>query len=151
MCREVDILVKVQTPTADEVSLLQKDKTLISFLDPGQSETLLNSINAKGSNVLAMDMVPRISASKSAPRSSAGAVSRCCKYFSHSPLKRSKTSGFVTSRISANSLRTYWSPSERMFGGSFVRCARSIWRRSCRMAWIWCGADVYDASRSQTY
>ena len=31
MCREVDILVKVQPPTADEVSLLQKDKTLISF------------------------------------------------------------------------------------------------------------------------
>ena len=61
MCREVDILVKVQPPTADEVSLLQKDKTLISFFYPGQSETLLNSINAKGSNVLAMDMVPRIS------------------------------------------------------------------------------------------
>jgi NAD(P) transhydrogenase subunit alpha len=61
MCREVDILVKVQPPTADEVSLLQKDKTLISFFYPGQSETLLNSINTKGSNVLAMDMVPRIS------------------------------------------------------------------------------------------
>jgi len=61
MCREVDILVKVQPPTADEVSLLQKDKTLISFFYPGQSDTLLNSINAKGSNVLAMDMVPRIS------------------------------------------------------------------------------------------
>ena len=61
MCREVDILVKVQPPTADEVSLLQKDKTLISFFYPGQSDTLLNSINANGANVLAMDMVPRIS------------------------------------------------------------------------------------------
>jgi len=61
ICREVDILVKVQPPTADEVSLLQKDKTLISFFYPGQSDTLLDSINAKGSNVLAMDMVPRIS------------------------------------------------------------------------------------------
>ena len=61
MCREVDILVKVQPPTADEISLLQKDKTLISFFYPGQSDTLLNSINANGANVLAMDMVPRIS------------------------------------------------------------------------------------------
>ena len=61
MCREVDILVKVQPPTADEVSLLQKDKTLISFFYPGQSDALLNSINANGANVLAMDMVPRIS------------------------------------------------------------------------------------------
>ena len=61
MCREVDILVKVQPPTADEVSLFQKDKTLISFFYPGQSDTLLNSINANGANVLAMDMVPRIS------------------------------------------------------------------------------------------
>ena len=42
MCHEVDILVKVQPPTADEVSLLQKDKTLISFFYPGQSDTLLN-------------------------------------------------------------------------------------------------------------
>ena len=61
MCHEVDILVKVQPPTADEVSLLQKDKTLISFFYPGQSDALLNSINANGANVLAMDMVPRIS------------------------------------------------------------------------------------------
>ena len=54
-------------------------------------------------------------------------------YFSHSPRNRSNTSGFVTSRMSANSLRTYWSPSDRMFGGSFVRWARRILRSSCRI------------------
>ena len=57
----VDVLIKVQPPTIDEISLFNKSKTLISFFYPGQSESLLNLINKQGVRVVAMDMVPRIS------------------------------------------------------------------------------------------
>jgi len=33
----------------------------VPFLYPGQNEELMNALNAQGSNVIAMDMVPRIS------------------------------------------------------------------------------------------
>ena len=61
LCKEVDVLIKVQPPTIDEIELLNKNKTLISFFYPGQSESLLSLINKQGVRVVAMDMVPRIS------------------------------------------------------------------------------------------
>ena len=61
LCKEVDVLIKVQPPTIDEIKLLNSNKTLISFFYPGQSESLLSLINKQGVRVVAMDMVPRIS------------------------------------------------------------------------------------------
>jgi NAD(P) transhydrogenase subunit alpha len=58
---EADIVAKVRPPEASEVEMVRKDQTVISFIYPAQNTELLDSLNAKGANVIAMDMVPRIS------------------------------------------------------------------------------------------
>lgn len=55
------VIVKVRPPTEDEVSLLTPGKTLISFFYPAMNRDLLERASASGANVIAMDMVPRIS------------------------------------------------------------------------------------------
>lgn len=56
-----DVIAKVRPPEHDEVERLRADQTLISFFYPGQNAALLDHARAKGANVIAMDMVPRIS------------------------------------------------------------------------------------------
>ncbi|KPF46554.1 Re/Si-specific NAD(P)(+) transhydrogenase subunit alpha [Rhizobium sp. AAP43] len=56
-----DIIAKVRPPEAVEIDLLSPSKTLISFFYPGQNAELLEQARSKGANVIAMDMVPRIS------------------------------------------------------------------------------------------
>ncbi len=56
-----DVIVKVRAPTDAEAGLLSTGKTLISFFYPGQNAALLEQVKATGANVIAMDMVPRIS------------------------------------------------------------------------------------------
>ena len=56
-----DIIFKVNAPNKDEVKLLKEGQTLVSFIRPAQNEDLVAALNAKKVNVLAMDMVPRIS------------------------------------------------------------------------------------------
>ena len=56
-----DIVAKVRPPEPKEVKLAKDGQTLISFLYPAQNEALMKSLSDKGVNVLAMDMVPRIS------------------------------------------------------------------------------------------
>jgi NAD(P) transhydrogenase subunit alpha len=59
--KEADIVAKVRPPTEAEAKRLRKDQLLISFFWPGQNEALLELAKSKGANVIAMDMVPRIS------------------------------------------------------------------------------------------
>lgn len=59
--QSVDVIVKVRPPEPTEVALLSSEKTLISFFYPAQNENLLKDCTASGANVIAMDMVPRIS------------------------------------------------------------------------------------------
>ncbi len=56
-----DIIAKVRPPEPVEVERLNADKTLISFFYPAQNKDLLEQAKATGANVIAMDMVPRIS------------------------------------------------------------------------------------------
>jgi len=56
-----DIIIKVRPPTHDEATKLTAGKTLISFFYPAQNSDLLKQSQATGANVIAMDMVPRIS------------------------------------------------------------------------------------------
>ncbi|MCO8146513.1 Re/Si-specific NAD(P)(+) transhydrogenase subunit alpha [Rhodovulum tesquicola] len=56
-----DIVVKVREPSEAEADNLRKGQTLISFFWPAQNEALLQRCKDRGANVLAMDMVPRIS------------------------------------------------------------------------------------------
>ncbi|HDR29469.1 MAG TPA: NAD(P)(+) transhydrogenase (Re/Si-specific) subunit alpha, partial [Rhodovulum sp.] len=57
----VDIVVKVREPSEAEADNLRKGQTLISFFWPAQNEALLQRCKDRGANVIAMDMVPRIS------------------------------------------------------------------------------------------
>jgi H+-translocating NAD(P) transhydrogenase subunit alpha len=59
--KAADVVAKVRPPTDAEAKKLRKGQTLISFFYPGQNEALLGIAKEKGANVIAMDMVPRIS------------------------------------------------------------------------------------------
>jgi NAD(P) transhydrogenase subunit alpha len=56
-----DVIAKVRPPSETEAKRLTKGKTLISFFYPGANAELMELTKSKGANVIAMDMVPRIS------------------------------------------------------------------------------------------
>lgn len=56
-----DVITKVRPPEPAEIGQLTSGKTLISFFYPAQNAELLAMAAATGANVIAMDMVPRIS------------------------------------------------------------------------------------------
>ncbi|MCW8842047.1 MAG: Re/Si-specific NAD(P)(+) transhydrogenase subunit alpha, partial [Rhodobacteraceae bacterium] len=59
--KEADVIAKVRQPNETELKRLNKNKTLISFFNPGGNEEGLELAKSKGANVIAMEMVPRIS------------------------------------------------------------------------------------------
>ncbi len=56
-----DIIAKVREPQDSELARLATGKTLISFFNPGGNAEGLEKARASGANVIAMEMVPRIS------------------------------------------------------------------------------------------
>ena len=56
-----DIILKVRSPLADEVTRLKAGQTLISFLYPAQNSALLQQLTTLGVTAMAMDSIPRIS------------------------------------------------------------------------------------------
>ena len=68
---QADLILKVNAPTIDadtgidETDLMKAGATVISFVWPAQNPELLEKFKAKGINLLAMDMVPRISRAQS--------------------------------------------------------------------------------------
>ena len=59
--KAADIVAKVRAPNETELKRLTKGKTLISFFNPAGNEEGMEAARAKGANVIAMEMVPRIS------------------------------------------------------------------------------------------
>ena len=59
--KAADVVAKVRAPDETEVKRLRDGQTLISFINPAASEKLMAQAAKKGSTVVAMDMVPRIS------------------------------------------------------------------------------------------
>ncbi|CTQ60192.1 Re/Si-specific NAD(P)(+) transhydrogenase subunit alpha [Roseibium album] len=59
--KQSDIVAKVRQPEDKELGYLTKVKTLISFFNPGGNEAGMEAAKEKGANVIAMEMVPRIS------------------------------------------------------------------------------------------
>ncbi|RMH45827.1 MAG: Re/Si-specific NAD(P)(+) transhydrogenase subunit alpha [Alphaproteobacteria bacterium] len=59
--KAADVVVKVRPPSETEAKRLRKGQMLISFFHPAQNKELLELCAGKGSTVIAMDMVPRIS------------------------------------------------------------------------------------------
>ncbi len=56
-----DVIAKVRPPSDTEAKRLTNGKTLISFFYPGSNTELMELTKSKAANVIAMDMVPRIS------------------------------------------------------------------------------------------
>lgn len=59
--KAADVVAKVRAPDAAEIKRLRNGQTLISFINPAANEDMLAAAAKKGSTVIAMDMVPRIS------------------------------------------------------------------------------------------
>lgn len=59
--KSADVIVKVRPPSETEAKRLTEGKTLISFFNPAGNADLMELVRAKGANVIAMEMVPRIS------------------------------------------------------------------------------------------
>lgn len=59
--KKSDIVTKVRQPDDKELGYLTKDKTLISFFNPGGNTDGLEKAKESGASVIAMEMVPRIS------------------------------------------------------------------------------------------
>ena len=59
--KAADIVAKVREPNDTEMKRLRKGQTLISFFNPGGNEAGMEKAKASGANVIAMEMVPRIS------------------------------------------------------------------------------------------
>ena len=60
-----DLIYKVNPPNEEEASKIKEGATLVSFLYPAQNSDLINMLSKKNINVLAMDLVPRISRAQS--------------------------------------------------------------------------------------
>ena len=61
LCKNADIITKVTIPTQAELAKIPTDKTLISFFNPAGEPELLEQAKIQGINIIAMEMVPRIS------------------------------------------------------------------------------------------
>ncbi len=59
--KEADIIAKVRQPEDVELKRMTPEKTLITFFNPGGNQDGLELAKSKGGNVIAMEMVPRIS------------------------------------------------------------------------------------------
>jgi NAD(P) transhydrogenase subunit alpha len=59
--RQADVIAKVRPPEPGEVECLRSGQTLICLFYPAQNKDLLDRAQRRGANVIAMDMVPRIS------------------------------------------------------------------------------------------
>lgn len=60
-----DIILKVNAPGDDEITLLNPGTTLVSFIWPAQNAELMEKLAARDVTVMAMDSVPRISRAQS--------------------------------------------------------------------------------------
>lgn len=59
--KDADIIAKVREPDETELKRLKSDHTLISFFNPAGNEKGMQAAAKKGTSVIAMEMVPRIS------------------------------------------------------------------------------------------
>ena len=59
--KEADVVAKVRQPEKSELKHLRENQTLISFFNPAANDAGMEAARKSGANVIAMEMVPRIS------------------------------------------------------------------------------------------
>ncbi|MGL5776351.1 MAG: Re/Si-specific NAD(P)(+) transhydrogenase subunit alpha, partial [Aeromonas veronii] len=62
---QADLIFKVNAPTEAEIAQIKDGATLVSFIWPAQNPELVKKLSERNINVMAMDMVPRISRAQS--------------------------------------------------------------------------------------
>ncbi|WP_421304134.1 Re/Si-specific NAD(P)(+) transhydrogenase subunit alpha [Aeromonas veronii] len=62
---QADLIFKVNAPTDAEIAQIKDGATLVSFIWPAQNPELVKKLSQRNINVMAMDMVPRISRAQS--------------------------------------------------------------------------------------
>ncbi|MGL5847686.1 MAG: Re/Si-specific NAD(P)(+) transhydrogenase subunit alpha [Aeromonas veronii] len=62
---QADLIFKVNAPTDAEIAQIKDGATLVSFIWPAQNPELVKKLSERNINVMAMDMVPRISRAQS--------------------------------------------------------------------------------------
>ncbi|MDF0533154.1 Re/Si-specific NAD(P)(+) transhydrogenase subunit alpha [Shewanella yunxiaonensis] len=62
---QADFIFKVNAPTDEEIAKIKDGATLVSFIWPAQNAELVEKLSKRNINVMAMDMVPRISRAQS--------------------------------------------------------------------------------------
>ena len=62
---QVDVLVKVQPPTIDEVSRIKEGSILIGFLQPVRNGDIVEALNARKITAISMHRIPRITRAQS--------------------------------------------------------------------------------------
>jgi NAD(P) transhydrogenase subunit alpha len=62
---QADLIFKVNAPTDAEITQIKDGATLVSFIWPAQNPELVKKLSERNINVMAMDMVPRISRAQS--------------------------------------------------------------------------------------
>ncbi|RDA84409.1 hypothetical protein CP532_2906 [Ophiocordyceps camponoti-leonardi (nom. inval.)] len=58
---DAHVILKVRSPSAQEVEAIQDSQVVISFLQPAQNQDLVRRIAERNATCFAMDMIPRIS------------------------------------------------------------------------------------------
>ena len=84
-----DIIIKVNKPTDDEISLMKEGSLFIGSLDPYNSKETLNKLRDKGVTSFAMELMPRITRAQSmdilSSQSNLAGYKACLLYTSPSP------------------------------------------------------------------
>lgn len=65
LCREADVVVRIQKPTPEEVALLRQGQVLIALLQPLVNGELVRQIAERGVTAFSMDSIPRITRAQS--------------------------------------------------------------------------------------
>ena len=91
----VDVIAKVRPPMDTEVKRMKKGQTMVGFFDPAGSQSLLELAKVRQANVIAMEMVPRISRAQKMDALSSMANTACGPY-SCVPALISRGAGGVT-------------------------------------------------------
>jgi H+-translocating NAD(P) transhydrogenase subunit alpha len=61
----VDVVLKVQRPTEEEIAMMPSGLTLIAFLAPLTQQPLVAALNERGVTAMSMDAIPRITRAQS--------------------------------------------------------------------------------------
>ncbi|MBK9132187.1 MAG: Re/Si-specific NAD(P)(+) transhydrogenase subunit alpha [Gammaproteobacteria bacterium] len=65
LCRDAEVVVKVQAPTTEEIAQYRRGLVLVSYLQPHRNDETIRRLRDQGVTSFAMELVPRITRAQS--------------------------------------------------------------------------------------